>query len=180
MNDSTTKFYSDGTIAVKMKLDANDTLANLIRFGMTMGVSDEFAQTTYYGNGPWENYVDRKQSAEIGEFSQATDQLFTNYAMPQENGNRTETRWIKMTSLNGKSNLKVWGNPTFSFSVWPYSQDNLAKAKHPYELMKQGFYTLNIDAVQAGLGGTLSHTLPDYVLKPDQFELEFYLKFGEK
>ncbi|BAX80559.1 glycoside hydrolase family 2 TIM barrel-domain containing protein [Labilibaculum antarcticum] len=165
--------FNDGKIDVKLEMDADENLPNMIRFGMTMGVSGTFNNTTYYGNGPFENYSDRKQSAEVDEYSLKTDDLFYSYEKPQENGNRTETRWVKLMTENKKSGIKIVGKPHFGFSVWPYSSQNLGDAKHPYDLKSQGFYTLNIDFAQAGLGGTLSQTLPQYILKSGKYSFEF-------
>ena len=164
---------AEGTIVVKMDLDADKNMADLIRFGMTMGVSEQFVNTSYYGKGPWENYNDRRRSAQVAEYSLKTNDVFYNYAYPQETGNRTDTRWLKLYTDNKKEGLVVQGNPVFAFSVWPYSAKNIEEAKHPYNLIDQGFYTLNIDLIQTALGGTLSNRLPQYLLKSGKYSLEF-------
>ncbi|WPR71361.1 glycoside hydrolase family 2 TIM barrel-domain containing protein [Flavobacterium sp. NG2] len=165
---------NDGTINFKLEMDADKNLPDLIRFGVTMGVSDSYKNTTYYGNGPWENYSDRKASAEVGEYSLKTDAVFYNYIFPQENGNHTDTRWLKL-SASTKSGLQVTGSPLFGFSIWPYAAENINKARHPYDLNPQGFYTLNLDLVQLSLGGTLSNRLPQYLLKSGKYSFEFNL-----
>lgn len=168
--------YNNGKILVKMDLNADESLPNLVQFGVTMGVSASYVNTIFYGNGPWENYCDRNNSCEVDEYSFKTDDLFTNYAKTQGNGNRTDTRWLKLQTQNKKSGIKISGKPLFGFSVWPYSADNIEKSNHPYELNKQGFYTLNIDCVQAGVGGTLSNTLPKYILKSGKYGFEFIIE----
>lgn len=165
--------FNDGNINVGISLNADSSLPNLIRFGMTMGVPSSYSSVQYYGNGPHENYPDRKRNAEIDEFTVAASDFFTNYTMPQENGNRTDTRWLTLSSAKKKAGLRISGSPVFAFSIWPYSAENIEMAKHPYDLKKQGFYTLNIDLVQLGLGGTLSNTLPQYVLKPGKYQFEY-------
>ncbi|HUX56873.1 MAG TPA: glycoside hydrolase family 2 TIM barrel-domain containing protein [Bacteroidales bacterium] len=169
--------YSDGKIGVQCDLDADKSLPDLIRFGVTMGISGSLVNTTYYGNGPWETYCDRKLGAEVDEFSFKTDNMFYNYVGPQENGNRTDTRWVKFSSGSGNKlkGLTFTGVPTFSFSIWPYSAENIDKAKHTYDLVTQGFYTLNIDAAQAPVGGTLEHWLTKYLLKPGKYSLQFII-----
>ena len=77
-----------------------------MRFGMTTGITDQMSQTTYYGNGPGESYSDRKRSMEIGEYTLSTEDLFYNYAVPQENGNRTETRWVQLSTSNEKCSFQ--------------------------------------------------------------------------
>ncbi|MEN6363408.1 MAG: glycoside hydrolase family 2 TIM barrel-domain containing protein [Bacteroidales bacterium] len=166
---------ADGLIVVKMDLDADKSMSDLIRYGMTMGISKDLTNTTYYGRGPWENYNDRRRSAQIGEYSLKTDSVFYHYIYPQETGNRTDTRWLKLYSDNEKNKLIVKGSPVFAFSVWPYSAKNIEEAKHPYNLVPQGFYTLNIDLTQTAIGGTLSARLPQYLLKSGKYSLEFSL-----
>ena len=168
-----------GEITVKMDLKAPKTLPNLIRFGMTMGVSDSYKNTTYYGKGPWENYIDRKRGAIVDEYSIKTDDIFYNYAKPQDNGNRSDTRWVQLSD-NAKTGILVAGKPVFSFSVWPYSSENITHAKHPYDLKKQGYYTLNIDLLHAPLGGTLSNRLPQYDFTSGNYSLEFTLSAIKK
>lgn len=167
--------YNDATVLISFNTQASKSLPAPIRIGLTMGVSKQLKNTSYYGNGPYENYSDRKRNSEIGEYHTKTDAMFTNYVMPQENGNRTETRWLKLTN-NKKSGIAIIGMSEFSFSVWPYSSENIEQAKHPYELTPQNYYTLNIDYAQTGLGGTLSHLLPKYTLKSGEYNFQFLIQ----
>ena len=89
-----------------------------------MGVPSNLENAMYYGKGPWENYIDRSRSAEIGDYAIATKDLFHNYAMPQENGNRSEVSWFSLTSKN-KTGINIKGNQKLSFSVWPYSLNDI-------------------------------------------------------
>ena len=173
--DLTYKFYSDGNIGVQMDLDVDESMPDLIRVGMTLGVLDDYKNTTYYGRGPWENYLDRKEGAEIDEFTSKTDDLFYHYILPQETANRSDTRWVELRSGENIEGIRIQGAPQFGFSVWPYSAKNIEDAQHPYELKKQGFYTVNLDLIQMGLGGTLSHTLPQFKIMPGKYTFKFSL-----
>lgn len=168
--------HSDATVEVTMDLNADSSLPDIIRIGMTMGIPEPLEQTEYYGRGPWENYPDRKRSAEVDVYSMATDHLFYSYALPQENGNRSDVRWLKVSAATGSTGLNISGEPTFNFSIWPYSAESIETAKHPYDLERQGFYTLNIDLFQQGLGGTLSNTLPHYRIPAGAHSLSFCLQ----
>lgn len=168
-------FFNDGKLVVKLDLDVDEKAPNLIRFGVTMGVPKAYENTTFYGKGPWENYLDRKRATIIDEFNFKTDNLFYNYIRPQENGNRSDVRWLSLTS-NRKNGLKVTGLPEFGFSIWPYSSKNIEEAGHPYNLKTQGFYTLNLDLVQQGVAETLSEILPQHTIKPGKFSFEFLLE----
>lgn len=171
-------FLSDGRVIVKMDMDANKTLPGLIRYGMTMGVPDSYKITKYYGKGPWENYIDRKRGAEIDEFKFNTDDLFYNYIMPQENANRSDVRWLNLAAKTKGRRLNIEGTPEFGFSIWPYSADNIANAKHTFDLKKQGFYTLNLDLVQMSVGGTLSETLPQFIIPASKYSFKFILNYN--
>ncbi len=175
----TYRFSSDGAIDVDLQIEADPSLPDLIRVGMTMGLSFELSRTEYYGRGPWENYPDRKRAAEVGQFESATDAMFHSYAMPQENGNRTDTRWLRLSGDAG-TGIVVTGQPHFQFSIWPYAAADIDSAKHPFDLEPQGYYTLNLHSAQLGLGGTLSHTLPQYVVKPGSHQFRFRLESSQK
>jgi beta-galactosidase len=145
-------FTGNGALTVAMDMDSDPALPALPRLGFSMGVSGGFSTTRYFGKGPWENYIDRNAGAEVGLYEAPTSDMFFEYAMPQENGNHTETRWLELTGDAG--DLRIDGDQLFGFSIWPWSPENLSAAKHPYDLVEQGFYTLNLDHKQMGVGGT--------------------------
>ncbi len=166
--------YNDGAVECAMKVDTEESTPDFIRVGMTMGVPNDFNRTTLYGRGPFENYIDRKRAAKVGEYSYVTDDLFYNYAQPQESGNRCDVRWA---TLDSKANaLTIFGEPVFAFSASPYTEKNVETAKHPYDLKAAGYYTLNIDLEQAALAGTLSNILTKYELNPGEREFKFIFK----
>jgi beta-galactosidase len=173
--DITYRFLSDGNVVVKMDMDAKKSLPGLVRYGMTMGVPQEYVNSKFYGKGPWENYIDRKRGTIVDEFTFKTDDLFYNYLFPQENSNRSDVRWLSLSS-NKRSELSVQGSPEFGFSIWPYAAKNIQDAKHPYDLENQGFYTLNLDLIQMSVGGTLSETLPQFEIPSGKYSFEFVLK----
>ncbi|MGJ8724804.1 MAG: glycoside hydrolase family 2 TIM barrel-domain containing protein [Roseibacillus sp.] len=172
---TTYTLFSDGTLQTSLNLQADPSLPELLRFGMTLGVSSDLQQTTFYGAGPWENYSDRKRSTFVDSFSLLTDGLFHSYAMPQENGNRTDTRSLKLTAEDG-TGLTISAHPGFEFSLWPHSAQNIAEAQHPYDLVEQGFYTLNLDYAQAGVGGTMVSSLPPYEIPAGDYQFNFLIQ----
>ncbi|WP_163397315.1 glycoside hydrolase family 2 TIM barrel-domain containing protein [Flavobacterium fluviatile] len=166
----------EGVLAVKMDLDAEENLPDMMRIGWTMGVSKALENTSYYGKGPWENYIDRAESAEVNVYDVKTNDLFYHYIKPQETGNHTETRWMTLQSNHKKEGFKFIAKPVFDFSVWQYSSDNIEEARHPKDLEPQGFYTVNIALRQRSLGGTLSEPIEKYLLKPGKYNFEFSIK----
>jgi beta-galactosidase len=154
----------------------------LFRFGMTMAVPDTYTQVDYYGEGPHENYWDRKESSKLGYYSTPTDGLHFSYIYPQENGNRSDTRFFMLKNEKSKKTLKVLGYPTVDFTVSPYSQANLEEGEHTYDLKKDGNLYINIDYKQTGLGGDDSWSgkalaIPEYRLSKQRYRYSYSLKF---
>ncbi|MFC3122181.1 glycoside hydrolase family 2 TIM barrel-domain containing protein [Agaribacter flavus] len=174
---------NSGNVVVTIQFSSASSLPPLKRIGMQTGVSNTLSSVRYYGRGPYENYVDRNSSAEINIYKDNAHEMFFHYMVPQENANRTDVDWWEMSSKNGGTNLLIDSPTPLSMSVWPYSQENIDTAKHPYELERQSFNTLNIDYKQSGVGGTDSWTslgapLEKYQVKPGNYEYSFSLSFG--
>ncbi len=170
------KIFSDGVVMTTMNLEGSESTPDILRFGMQMGIPYSYDKTTFYGRGPFENYIDRKRGATIGKYSMPTDDLFFNYVQPQESGNRSDVEWAKVSQAITKNTLCLEGVSDFNFSIWRYTAQNIEAAKHPYELEESGYYTVNIDQEQAALAGTLSEIQPKYLLKCG--DRTFSFKFG--
>ena len=82
---------------------------------------------------------------------------------------------MSLQSNSKKEGIKFTGSPAFEFSVWKYSSENIEEAKHPTELVDQGFYTVNIGLKQRNLGCTLSEPMEKYILKSGKYSFEFNL-----
>lgn len=143
---------SDGTLDVDYSLDKSETLPEMLRVGLQCQITDAFSKLTYYGRGPWENYQDRNCSAMMAIYTTTPEELGYDYVQPQENGNRTDVKWIAM---QGASNIQIFGDQPLSFSVWRSTQDSYEEASHIHQVENlDGAFTLNLDLIQAGLGGT--------------------------
>ncbi|XPF95109.1 glycoside hydrolase family 2 TIM barrel-domain containing protein [Colwellia sp. RE-S-Sl-9] len=142
----------DAAIKVSMSLNADANLTSIPRLGMTTNVNQRLSNMSVYGRGPYENYIDRNNSADISIYSGKVEDFIYHYARPQENGNRTDVDWLKLATDNGLT-LTIDGKEDLSVSVWPWSAENLNAAQHTYDLVKQGKFTVNIDLIQSGVGG---------------------------
>ncbi len=147
------------------------------RVGLSMRLPGALDQVKWFGRGPGESYVDSKEAQRVGVYAATVEQLGFPYITPQENGNRTETRWVSLTSLNGSGLLAV-GRPQFDFSALWHTQEDLTEAKHQNELAKRSFITLNLDHAQCGLGSQSCGPGPleKYKLKPGEFNFSVRLK----
>ncbi len=126
------------------------------RFGMQLKVVGALNRMTWFGKGPHETMADRNQSGIIAIHSYSVEEAVHNYLYPQENGNRSEVRWMALTDENGSGILfKDAGGTLLNVSVWPYSMEDLADAEHIHELPRRQLNTVNIDYKQKGVGGDI-------------------------
>jgi beta-galactosidase len=126
-----------------------------------------------------ENYTDRRYGFDAGIWSSSLDNFGEPYIMPQENGNRTDVRWMSLAGTD-KKGLIVIADSLLSMSAWPYTEAEINAAKHTNELKDSGFITLNIDLVQMGVGGNdswseVGQPLEQYQIKPGSYHYAFYL-----
>lgn len=167
-----------GTIKVDYSLVADKNLPGLPKVGMQMGILRADSNIAYYGRGPYENYTDRRTASEAGIYNQVISQFIEPYVVPQENGNRTDVRWML---LHNKTNgLLVTADSLLSMSAWPYTEDNILHAKHTNKLKDAGFITLNIDLVQMGVGGNDSWSevaapVEQYRIPAKDYHYTFYI-----
>ncbi len=157
-------------------------LPELPRFGMKMRIPAEFDQARWYGRGPHENYWDRKTGALIGVYHSTVDEQYVPYISPQENGYKTDVRWVALTNKDGVGLLAV-GMPQLCFSSLFYTSEDLTQesrgTKHTYDLNKNPFIEWNIDYKQMGVGGDNSwgaRPHKQYTLFPAKYSYRFSLK----
>ena len=168
----------DGRVGVKVRLDVPAELPDLPKAGLEMAIPGRFDQVKFYGKGPHESYIDRHLGAKTGTYEMPLAEFGTSYIRPQENGNHTGIRWIEFLDKNGKG-LRV-ESEQLNVSAWPYSLDDLIKARHTSELTKRDFITLNLDYGQMGVGGDDTWTWnarphPEHLLKAGVYGWEFTL-----
>ncbi len=146
----------------------------LPRIGIQLELPGTQDNVQWYGLGPGESYSDTKGGVRLGRWMAPVDALFFNYVKPQENGNRTETRWAAFADSRGCGVL-VTADRLFDFSASRYTQENLSEAKHTVDLEPQEFITLNLDIAQNGIGTASCGpgVLDAYKLAPGPFEIKF-------
>lgn len=167
---------SQNRLAVKMKLVRENFDTILPRFGVTAGVISDFTDAEFYGRGRTETHWDRKSGTPLEHIDTPISKLRYDYARPQESGHRTDVRRLELTG-EGVEPLKIDAEQ-FDFSIWPYTQEDLETAAHPTDLEDAGYWTLQIDKRQMGVGGDDSWSLkslplPKYRLESFGKEIEF-------
>jgi beta-galactosidase len=130
------------------------TLPLLPRVGVVMQLAKDFENVRWFGRGPWENYPDRKDSADMGVWSSTVDAQYVDYVRPQENGSKEDVRWLTLTDENGNGLKVAAGENPFSFSTLHFTAGDLASVRHNYELSPRPEIILSLDAKQCGLGNS--------------------------
>ena len=186
-NSSYSTLYTilgNGEISVENTFVPRDEgLPRMPRFGMRMTLPGRFSNIRWYGRGPHENYWDRKTGSPVGLYTSTVSQQFYPYVRPQENGNKTDVRWMALTDGQG-SGLLVIGMPLLSMSALHFTIDDLdpgeEKAqRHAGELVERDLVNLNVDYRQMGIGGTNSWGttgLPRYSLYYQVYRYGFRLR----
>ena len=157
--------YADGRIdmaaTVKLKPGAdNKPLPIVPRIGFQTVFAGSYQTIRWFGKGPHENYWDRQDAAWLGIHELPVAEFATFYVRPQENANRCGIRWMDFKRADGGGvRVTADGQPLMA-SAWPYTQSDLAAAKHAAELPRRDLLTINIDHLQMGVGGDNSWGLP--------------------
>lgn len=125
--------------------------SDMLRVGFTFALPEKYGRITWYGRGPHENYCDRKTGAPAEIYSFPAAEMCHNYMRPQENGTRSDVRWMQATDDEGRG-IRLAGS-YFDFSAWPYTQEDLQNASHRDELKHRDTITVNFDSEQRGVGG---------------------------
>ena len=115
----------------------------------------------------------------MGLYNAGLNDFITDYILPQENANRTDVRWMKLSDKDNNG-LEIKGHDKLSVSAWPWSFKQLEQAKHTNELPSNDFITVNIDFKQMGVGGNDTWTmrafpLEQFQIKPGKYKYSFSL-----
>lgn len=152
------------------------------RIGLTAGIAG-VDRVRWWGRGPGESYIDKKLSQSVGQWGSTVDECWNDYEFPQDNGNKTDVRWVELLDSNGErilhANFGAFDGA--SFSTTHYSTKDLDEARHTHEIhrKKRADTVLRLDWKNHGLGGASCGpwTLPEYQLQANQeFDFEVMLE----
>ena len=183
---TTYSIFPDGSVEVIAEFEkGNSELPELPKFGMYLQMPAEFNRMAWFGRGPHESYMDRKSSAYIDLYKGAVINQYTPYIFPQENGNKTDVRWLAL--LNEKQQgLLFIGDQPLSAGAYEYSIDNFDdNVSHTHEINWLDGVEVHIDHKQMGVGGDNSWGYPvhdEYKLLEQKYQYRFRMApvSGEK
>ncbi len=150
---------------------------DMTAFGLTGEIDKSYDTMRWYGRGPHETYADRKTGAMIGGYTMKAEEMYTPYVRPQENGNRTDIRYMDIT--DGINRVHIEGDKPFEASLLPNTIEDYEGAEHIHELPKRESVTLTVRARQIGVGGDvpgIAQLLKEYTM-PKNNEYKFSFSF---
>lgn len=170
----------DGTLTVQADLTMRtDKTPELPRYGMKVVLPGEFNRMTWLGRGPHESYWDRKTGAFVGLYSGTVMDQYTPYISPQENGNKTDVRWVTLQNAAGLG-LMVKGRQLLEVNAHHYLEDHMDdRVTHTIDVPFTNVTELCIDLHQQGVGGDNSWGNPihdKYKLMDKAYTYSFVIK----
>ena len=165
----------DGTIKVNMQVEKDMEFPMLPRFGIRLFMNRNFDDVEYFGIGPDESYIDKCRAGSHGTYTAKVDDLHEDYLRPQENGSHTDCDYLEIKNKN--TVFTAIGNQPFSFNVSSYTQEELTKKKHSYELEPSGYTVVCLDYAQSGIGSNSCGPVlsEKYQLNQNHFEFDMTL-----
>ncbi|HEY3384636.1 MAG TPA: glycoside hydrolase family 2 TIM barrel-domain containing protein [Vicinamibacterales bacterium] len=144
--------YASGELLVAVSYEPGARpLPMMPRFGLELVVSPGFEQLRWYGRGPVETYTDRKFER-VGVYASTVSDTWVEYSRPQENGNRTDVRWVELTNASGMG-LRAEGMPLLNVTAHHASRRDIEAAAYSFQITKRPETYLNLDLAQMGVGG---------------------------
>jgi len=177
-------FNGNGEVAIVEDLlffKGDKEVLEMPAFGLEMKLSEGLENIEYFGRGPHENYIDRKTSAFVGNYTSTVEEQFIPYPAPQENGNKTDVRWLVLKDNEGDG-IMIKGLPQFEFSALHYTQEGMSRMnpeiRHPSDLVKQEEVCVKLNKVQMGVGGDDSwgaRTHAEYSIPARSMQFTFFI-----
>ena len=176
----TWKIEAAGKIDADIAVTKDDEFPDLPRFGVRMFLDKKLSAVRYFGMGPQESYCDKHQAASHGLYHANVDDLHEDYIRPQENGSHYDCEYVELN--NSRYGIVASAEKAFSFNASYYTQEELEKKTHNYELTESDSVVFCVDYALNGIGSNscgpvvLDQYRFDDVLFRFQFTLIPYVK----
>ena len=176
----TWKIEAAGKIDADIAVTKDDEFPDLPRFGVRMFLDKKLSAVRYFGMGPQESYCDKHQAASHGLYQANVDDLHEDYIRPQENGSHYDCEYVELN--NSRYGIVASAENAFSFNASYYTQEELEKKTHNYELTESDSVVFCVDYALNGIGSNscgpvvLDQYRFDDVLFRFQFTLIPYVK----
>ena len=161
----TWKIEAAGKIDADIAVTKDDEFPDLPRFGVRMFLDKKLSAARYFGMGPQESYCDKHQAASHGLYHANVDDLHEDYIRPQENGSHYDCEYVELN--NSRYGIVVSAENAFSFNASYYTQEELEKKTHNYELTESDSVVFCVDYA---LNGISSNSCGPVVLDQYRFD----------
>ena len=146
----TWKIDATGKIDADIEATKDGEFPDLPRFGVRMFLDKKLSDARYFGMGPQESYRDKHQAASHGLYRANVSDLHEDYIRPQENGSHYDCGYVELN--NSRYGMAAFSESTFSFNASYYTQEELEKKTHNYELAESDSVVLCVDYALNGIG----------------------------
>ena len=169
----TWKIEAAGKIDADIAVTKDDEFPDLPRFGVRMFLDKKLSAVRYFGMGPQESYCDKHQAASHGLYRADVGDLHEDYIRPQENGSHYDCEYVELN--NSRYGIVASAEKAFSFNASYYTQEELEKKTHNYELIESDSVVFCVDYALNGIG---SNSCGPVVLEQYRFDdVLFRFKF---
>ncbi len=176
--------FGSGDVVLDYDFRIGDKKAPMIpRLGMIMVLPKGYENVTWYGRGPWENYIDRNTTAFVDLYQSTATDMFYPYPSVQGTGYRSDVKWVSVTNAEGDGWLVRGGNEPIGFSALHFSPEDLTFEKrgtmHPVDITPKAETYFCIDHKMMGVGGDNSwgaRPHANYSIPPKNYSFRLILK----
>lgn len=141
----------DGTIDTKIHVTKDMNMPELPRFGLVLPLAKDIREVEYLGYGPEESYIDKRRASYFGRFLTDPADNYEDYIKPQENGSHYGCKEVFVENERGDG-ISAFSTKGFSFNISRYTDMELTKKMHDYELEEAPYTVLHLDYAMAGIG----------------------------
>ena len=173
--EMTWKINEDGKIEAVIEAVKDKEFPDLPRFGIRMFLNKKMDEITYFGMGPQESYRDKHQASCHGLFRSKVAQMHEDYIRPQENGSHYDCDYVEIT--NGQCGIAAVSKNPFSFNASVYTQEELERVSHNYELKESDSIVFCMDYAMNGIGSNSCgpDVMDKYRFDEEAFQFQFEL-----
>ena len=161
-------------VDIELEYKVADYVSYLPRIGLTFAIDKNNKKFSFFGYGKGESYIDKRLYTEVGEYECTVKENLGNNLKPQECGSHYYSSFVNVGKLN------ITAEKPFSFSVLPYSGEQLAEAKHSHDLKSPDATYICLDIAMSGVGtGSCGPWLADKYKAPKKGKNKFRIRITD-
>ena len=171
----------DGSVTVDNHIQFEGLRINLARIGVRFLFNEKLDQVTYFGRGPWENYSDRKTSADVGLYTLNVKKQYE-YEKPMDRGNHEDVRWVKLSGKDASTILIQGDANLIQFSALPHTDEQMFPVEYKIDLpvSHATVFTLSAKTLGVGSAGCGPRPLEKYLVWSDNTSFTYTIFLNGK